>query len=185
MRSFPGGDRRMIFATCAVLVAAGLATAQPPQRIDSLEGLWQGYDAEWGHVSRQLIALAETIPADKYSWRPAAGVRSVSEVIMHAAIANFSLLSVTGPPMPKDLTSNNMEKTVTAKADVVNWLRRSFEAVKTARANLKPGDFTRRVKIEGRDATADGIYLRIIVHANEHMGQLIAYARMNGIPPPW
>lgn len=42
-----------------------------------------------------------------------------------------------------------------------------------------------KVTIEGRDATVDGVYLRILVHANEHMGQLVAYARMNGIVPPW
>jgi len=87
--------------------------------------------------------------------------------------------------MPADMTSPDMEKTVTAKADVVNWLKRSLEAVKTAHAGAKPADLARRVKVEGRDATVDGMYLRIIVHANEHMGQLVAYARMNGIVPPW
>jgi len=106
-------------------------------------------------------------------------------VIMHVAISNFFLLSVTGPPMPNDLTSNQLEKSVTRKTDVVSWLRRSLEAVKMGRARLKPGELARGVKIEGRDATVDGLYLRIIVHANEHMGQLIAYARVNGIAPPW
>jgi len=150
-----------------------------------LEGVWEGYDGEWGHVSRQLIALAEAIPADKYSWRPGTGVRSVSEVYMHIAIANFYLLSVTGPKMPADLKSGDMEKTVTAKADVIDWLKRSLDAVKTARAQLKPGDLERKVKIGGKVTTVDAMYLRIIIHDNEHMGQLVAYARMNGIVPPW
>ena len=136
-------------------------------------------------MSRQLVALAEAIPAEKFAWRPAPGVRSTSEVIMHAAMANFYLLSITGPKMPPDLTSQDLEKTVTAKADVIAWLKRSLDAVKTAHAGLKPGDLQRKVKVNGRDATVDGMYLRIIVHANEHMGQLIAYARMNGIVPPW
>ena len=149
-----------------------------------MEGLWEGYDGEWGHVSRQLISLADAIPADKYAWRPAPGVRSVSEVFMHIAIANFWLLSVTGPKMPSDLTQG-MEKSVTAKADVISWLKRSLDAVKTARAQLKPGDLQRKVKVEGKEVTVDGMYLRIIIHDNEHMGQLIAYARMNGIVPPW
>jgi hypothetical protein len=74
---------------------------------------------------------------------------------------------------------------VTAKADVIAWLKRSLDAIKSARANLKPSDFSREVKVNGTDATVDGMYLRIIVHANEHMGQLIAYARFNGIVPPW
>ncbi len=149
------------------------------------EGIWQGYAGEWAHVSRQLIDLAQAIPADKYSWRPAPGVRSVSEVLMHIAIANFALLSVTSPKMPADITSDDMEKTVTSKAEVIQILKRSLEAVKTAHAQLKPGDLERKVKIEGRTASVDGMYLRIIIHDNEHMGQLIAYARMNGIVPPW
>jgi len=154
-------------------------------QVDPLEGVWQGYDGEWLHVSRQLIALAEAIPPDKFTWRPGSGVRSTSEVIMHIAIANFGLLNFTGPKMPADLKSPDMEKTVTAKAEVIDWLKRSLEAVKIAHARLKPADFQRTVKVNDRDATVDGMYLRIIVHANEHMGQLVAYARVNGIVPPW
>lgn len=148
------------------------------------EGLWQGYDGEWGHVSRQLIALAEATPADKFAWRPAPGVRSTSEVYMHVALANFFLLSVTGPKMPPEI-KREMEKTVTSKEEVISWLKRSQEAVRAARAALKPGDLEKPVKIAGRDAKVDGMYLRIIVHANEHMGQLIAYARMSGVKIPW
>ncbi|HTG29407.1 MAG TPA: DinB family protein [Methylomirabilota bacterium] len=137
-------------------LSAAASPAQAP------EGIWKGYDGEWLHVSQQLIALAEATPADKYSWRPAPGVRSTSEVYMHIAIANFYLLSVTGPKMPVDLN-----------------------AVKTAHLAETPEDLKRAVKIYDRDATVDGMYLRIIVHANEHMGQLIAYARMTGVVPPW
>jgi uncharacterized damage-inducible protein DinB len=153
------------------------------------EGLWEGYDGEWGHVSRQLIALAEATPADKFAWRPAPGVRSTSEVYMHIALANFYLLSVTGPPMPSDIKPNStaeaVEKSLTSKADVIAFLKRSLDAVKTARAQLKPGDLQRKVRIANKDATVDGMYLRILVHDNEHMGQLIAYARMTGVIPPW
>ena len=165
---------------CAVLGCIALRAD-----VDPLEGLWQGYDGEWGHVSRQLVALAEAIPADKYAWRPAPGVRSVSEVLMHVAIANFWLLSVTGPPLPADLKPDNIEKTVTAKPEVIAWLKRSLDAVKTAHATVKPSDLQRKVRVANRDATVDGMYLRIIIHDNEHMGQLVAYARMNGIVPPW
>jgi uncharacterized damage-inducible protein DinB len=175
--------KSLLLAT--IFAAFITAPALDAQRVDPLEGLWQGYDAEWGHVSRQLLALAQTVPAEKYAWRPAPGVRSTSEVFMHIAIANFYLLSLTGPKMPAELSSIAMEKTVTAKPDVIGWLERSLDAVKTAHLNLKPGDLQRKVKVQGVDATVDGMYLRIIVHANEHMGQLIAYARVNGIVPPW
>jgi uncharacterized damage-inducible protein DinB len=148
------------------------------------EGIWQGYDGEWKHVTSQLIALAEATPADKFTWRPAAGVRSTSEVYMHIVIANFWLLSITGPKMPADLTEE-AEKKITSKAEVISWLKRSLEAVKNAHAGIKPADLQRKVHVADRDATVDGMYLRIIIHANEHMGQLIAYARMSGVVPPW
>ena len=165
----------LLFITLSA--AASLAQAPP-------EGIWKGYDGEWLHVSQQLIALAEATPAEKFSWRPAPGVRSTSEVYMHVAIANFYLLSVTGPKMPAGLDIK-MEKTVTAKPEVIAWLKKSLEAVKTAHLAEKPENLKRSVKIYDRDATVDGMYLRIIVHANEHMGQLIAYARMTGVVPPW
>jgi uncharacterized damage-inducible protein DinB len=151
---------------------------------DSLDGLWQGYDGEWRHVSNQLVALAEATPAEKFAWRTAPGVRSTSEVYMHIVMANFWLLSVTGPKLPADL-KEDAEKTVTSKPEVIAWLKRSLDAVKQAHLAADSKDMSRKVKIEGRDATVDGMYLRIIVHANEHMGQLVAYARMTGVVPPW
>jgi uncharacterized damage-inducible protein DinB len=167
------------FIALVLLLRARPAFAQNPP-----EGIWQGYDGEWKHVSKQLIDLAEATPADKFSWRPAPGVRSTSEVYMHIAVANFYLLSITGPKMPPEIKLE-MEKSVTAKADVISWLKRSLDAVKEAHATVTPTDLQRKVHIADRDATVDGMYLRIIVHANEHMGQLIAYARMSGITPPW
>ncbi len=164
-------------------LGAAAALAQAPALAP--EGLWQGYDGEWEHVSQQLIALAEATPAEKFSWRPAAGVRSTGEVYMHIAVSNFYLLSVTGPKMPAELDDDDVDKKITSKPEIIAWLKRSLDAVKVAHAAAKPNDLKRKVKIFDRDATTDGIYLRIIVHANEHMGQLIAYARMTGVVPPW
>jgi uncharacterized damage-inducible protein DinB len=129
--------------------------------------------------------MADAIPADKYSWRPQTGVRSVSELLMHIAQSNYYLLSVTGPRMPPELASNDVEKKIVSKPEVLAYLRRSLDAVNTARAQLKPGDLQHQVKIFGETVTVDGMYLRILCHDNEHMGQLIAYARINGIVPPW
>jgi len=99
------------------------------------------------------------------------------------AIANFGLLSFAGPKMPEDL-KNDMEKTVTSKAEVISWLKRSLIAVKEAQLAVKPGDLQRQVQIHGVDTDVEAIYLRILVHANEHMGQLVGYARITGVAPP-
>ena len=176
-----------MFATALVfmfLTAPSLFPQRPP------EGIWEGYDGEWKHVSQQLVALAEATPPEKFAWRPAPGVRSTSEVYMHIALANFYLLSVTGPKLPDKLKREeapgfDFEKSVTAKPQVISWLKRSLDAVKEAHLAETPKDLERKVHIADRDATVDGMYLRIIVHANEHMGQLVAYARMTGVAPPW
>jgi len=150
-----------------LFLASGYSTIAQNQKLP--EGIWEGYDGEWLHVSQQLVALAEATPEEKFSWRPAPGVRSTSEVYMHIALANLYLLSVTGPKMPTDL-KEDAEKSVTSKAEVIRWLKRSLEAVKQAHRNETAKDLQHKVHIADRDATVDGIYLRIIVHANEHMG---------------
>jgi uncharacterized damage-inducible protein DinB len=177
--------RKLILAAMVVGFMALSGTSEVrAQTPDPYDGLWQGYDGEWRHVSKQLIDLAEATPEDRFAWRPAPGLRSTSEVYMHIATANFYLLSVTGPKYPDDM-NEGIETSVTSKAEVIKWLKRSLEAVKQAHLAVKPADLQRKVRVNGRDSTVDGMYLRIIVHANEHMGQLVAYARMTGVKPPW
>jgi uncharacterized damage-inducible protein DinB len=145
--------------------------------------LGQGWLPEFTLTSRQLLQLAEAIPEDKYGWRPGPGVRSISEVYMHIAIGNLWLLEQAGVKSPElAKLPKDPEKSVTAKADVIRWLRTSQDAVKTA---YQSADRQKHVKFFDKDATADGVFLRLLVHNNEHMGQSIAYARMNGIVPPW
>ncbi len=161
-----------------LLVSASVSFAQEEPN------LFQGYVGEWNHVSEQLVALAEATPAEKFTWRPASGVRSTSEVYMHIVRANFLMLDAIGTKMPTDF-KDGMQTSVTSKADVIRWLKRSLEAVKEARAAETPADMQRKTKIFDIDTTVDNIFLRIIVHNNEHMGQLVAYARMTGVVPPW
>src|ERR1700757_4794720 len=134
LRNSQGETKMKKFLLLLCLAATPLLAQQKAP-----EGIWEGYDGEWKHVSSQLIALAEATPADKFAWRPAAGVRSTSEVYMHIAIANFGLLAFTGPKAPADL-KNDLEKTVTSKADVISWLKRSLEAVKQAHLAVTPQD---------------------------------------------
>lgn len=166
-----------------MLIAVSAAVPIVAQRIP--EGLGRGWSGEFELAARQLIALAEATPAEKFSFRPAPGVRSTAEVYMHVAVGNYILLSRAGakpgeywPPKIEP----DAEKKVTAKADVVKWLKDSLAAVRAAHGVV---DETRTVKFFGADVPAANVMLRILVHCHEHMGQAIAYARMSGVVPPW
>src|SRR5258708_27009862 len=93
----------------------------------------QGWMPEFNHAASQLDALAEATPAEKFSWRPAPGVRSVSEVYMHIAIGNYFLLGQAGVKLPPEIASKakpESEKTVTEKADVIKFLKESQDLVR-------------------------------------------------------
>src|SRR5262249_44695326 len=114
---------RLVMFVGMLLVLALVARAQQVP-----EGIGQGWVGEFGHSSRQLVQLAEATAADKFSWRPGPGVRSVSEVYMHLALANFFLLNQAGVKTSVDLAKlgKDPEKSLTAKADVIAFLQKSF-----------------------------------------------------------
>ena len=160
------------------------------------------YLGELEYTSKNVIALAQAMPAEKYGWRPGVGVRSVSEVYMHIAAGSFLLLDLIGQKAPEDLYGKaeasgrerlmallkrnaELEKTVTEKQRVVALLERSLAAAREAFERASAADLDKRADFFGRETTARGVYLRLLVHVNEHMGQSVAYARVNGIVPPW
>lgn len=155
---------------------ASLAVAQ-----DSMSDAGAGWTPEFKMAGRQLVSLAEAIPAEKFEWRPAPGVRSVSELLMHTASGNYFFLRSMGVKAGEDMPKNP-EKTVVKKAEVLQWLKASFEAVEQSAPKI---DKQKVVKFLNHDATCEGVLLRALSHANEHLGQLIAYARINGVAPPW
>ena len=155
------------------LLAAGALTAQSPA------GLGTGYLGELEHIGRQMVQLAEAVPEEKYSWRPAPGVMSVAEVYLHVYTGSFGLLSQAGHKQPADMVMK--PKT---KAEIIAELKRSLAAVKLSYEGSSPKELQRPVKLFG-ETKVESIYLRILAHLSEHMGQSIAYARMNGIVPPW
>ncbi|MBY0505952.1 MAG: DinB family protein [Bryobacteraceae bacterium] len=144
-------------------------------------GLGRGYLGELEHTGRQVLQLAEAVPEAKYSWRPAPGVMSVAEVYTHIYEGNFFLLSQAGHPVPKE-----MQTKTTSKAEIIARLKRSLAEVKQKYEATSPAEMQRPVKFLGTvDSKVENLYLRILAHISEHMGQSIAYARMNGVVPPW
>ena len=168
----------------ALPVFAAQNTARPAARAQAAPqptGFKAEFFANLDDVEDKIMHLAESVPADKYGWRPASDVRSISEVFMHIAGSNYFLATFVGADSPK--LNGDLEKSVTRKADVIAELRRSFEHLRNVVNTTS--DLERSVKMFGNQTTRRGVLVTILSHLHEHLGQSIAYARMNGVIPPW
>ncbi|HYU47182.1 MAG TPA: DinB family protein [Terriglobales bacterium] len=129
--------------------------------------------------------LAEAIPAEKYTWRPAPDVRSVAEVFLHVSAANFNLYKLVGTPPPPGIDLKGLEKSTTDKTKVIATLKDSFAHARKAITAMPDANLDKSLDWFGGKNTQRGILLFITRHAAEHLGQSIAYARVIGVVPPW
>ena len=142
-------------------------------------------------MAPKVIALAKAVPEEKYAWRPGAGVRSVGEVFLHIVYANQLLLNIgTATPTPealqKQIADNEKnEKQPVTKEKLVAMLTESFAVVKKALEDARAQGLNREADFFGAKTTRRAVLAFLDVHIAEHLGQAIAYARMNGITPPW
>jgi hypothetical protein len=136
-------------------------------------------------AEEKLIMLAEATPEAKYSFRPSKDVRTSGEVFMHVAAANYGLPSFWGVTPPAGFEFATYEKSITKKADIQKALKESFAHMEQALMSASDADFERAVEFFGMKTTVRGGYMLLLSHAHEHLGQSIAYARMNDIVPPW
>lgn len=138
------------------------------------------------YVSGQVMQLAHAIPPDKYSWAPQAGVRTVAEVCGHIISTNYYFASKLGAKIPEGINVETIEKDLKTKDAITAELKRSYEIMIATIKNTKDASLATKVEFffpgEFTNMTAILISLG---HSNEHLGQLIAYARTNGIIPPW
>jgi uncharacterized damage-inducible protein DinB len=173
------GDRSLAQAQGSGPTTAATAAAVPKS------GVQAEFLNELKIQEDKFIALAQAIPADKYTWRPAEGVRSISEVFMHVAAANYNLTKVLGVPPPAGFKVQGYDKSTTEKAKVIEALKGAFDHMRQAVLNMPDSDVEKQVDWFGAKSTYRGVMLFIIRHNAEHLGQSIAYARMIGIVPPW
>jgi len=182
---------KRIFAAFCFFVLTGAAarvTAQVNPYKDGTPGI-TGYRSE---VLAEVIIqedkftrLADAIPAEKYSWRPAPDVRSFAEIFLHVSAANYNVYKLVGTPPPAGLDIKTLEKSTTDKAKVIATLRDSFAHAKQAITSMPDADLDKSLDWFGGKNTERGILLFIVRHAAEHLGQSIAYARFISIVPPW
>jgi uncharacterized damage-inducible protein DinB len=133
----------------------------------------------------KFARLAEAIPAEKYTWRPAPDVRSIAEVLLHVSAANYNLPQLIGAAPPPGVDVKNLEKSTTDKAKVIATLKDSFAHEREAIMKMPDADLDKSMDWFGGKNTERGILLFMTRHTAEHLGQLIAYARSVGVVPPW
>lgn len=149
----------------------------------------QEYMGQIEFVKSRIIQMAEAFPQEKYSWSPAEGVRSVSEVYRHVALAHYNLLKKTGfeqyagIDLSKDRES--WVKVTNSKAGTIASLNKSFDAVTEMVKHATQEDLDKMIQAFGMEFSARNFMITILNHTHQHLGQSIAYARMNGIVPPW
>jgi len=141
--------------------------------------------ADWSTVSGKLVSLGEAIPEDKYSWAPSDEVRSVAEVLIHVSGPNIALTgSLLGDKAPADNPLKALGDKP-SKEQILDALRQSIDRVTQALDGMTAADLGKSYKAFGRDMSGMRVVMILITHAHEHLGQLIAYARSNGVVPPW
>ncbi len=177
----------VLLLVCTSTLLAGPRGQQAPATANVPAPPKSGFRAEFLHdldeVQKKILSLADAMPAEKYNWRPAPGVRSVSEVYMHIAGGNYFLATFMGMKMPSYDTTK-LEK-ITDKPRVLEELRRSFDHVRTAALVATDADLEKSIKMFGNDTTERAAFISALNHLHEHLGQSIAYARVNGVVPPW
>ena len=176
-----------------VLVLMGLMV-RPPMEVSAQDkpaaaAPNPGYRAEFleelAYYEQRFTRLAEAMPAEKYAWRPGEGVRSVGEVYTHIVMANYAVAKTLGTAFPDGLDPKAISASSTDKPKVLQALKDSFAHLRGAVLTLADGDADKPQKMFNRQTTLRGALMMVDRHWGEHLGQSIAYARINGVVPPW
>src|SRR5580704_15308868 len=136
-------------------------------------------------VQKKFVDLANALPDDKLTWRPSADSRSFAEVFLHVAGERYQILALMGTEPPAGFDGKTFEKSTTDKAQIVAELNKSWDFTQKAINGMSNADFARLLPKLGPQANAGDVIYILVSDAHEHLGQSVAYARENGIVPPW
>jgi uncharacterized damage-inducible protein DinB len=176
--------KKVLFVS-AILLLTTISFAEQPVIVQEFLGQ---VDFMRGRVTQ----LAEAMPQSTYEWRPMDGVRSVSEVYLHVAFGNYICVTVSGGTVPEEVgfvmdfsKETEWDTQTTDKAAIMEKMNKSFDILKERIAALTEEDLNREVEVFGMKTSTRNFIISMIAHCHEHLGQSIAYARMNGVTPPW
>ena len=136
-------------------------------------------------VNKKCVELALALPSDKLTWRPSPGTRSFAEVFLHVAGERYGILSMMGATPPARFKAGEFEKSTTERDRVVDELNQSWDFANKAISSMSNADFAKLLPKLGPGANEGDVVYMLVADAHEHLGQLIAYTRQNGIVPPW
>jgi uncharacterized damage-inducible protein DinB len=173
-------------ASAANASAASPASMAPADKTTPTYDMKAQAALDLQQLQERFVSLAQAIPADKYTWRPSEGVRSISEMFLHVSGANYGIPTmVTGVAPAAGYQKDGFEKSTTDKAKIIEQLNKSFAYAIAVVQGMSNADFARPEKKLGPEANSGDVVYLLVTHAHEHLGQAIADARMNGIVPPW
>lgn len=136
-------------------------------------------------VQKKFVDLAQALPNDKMTWRPSPDARSFAEVFLHVSAERYGILSLMGAKPPESFTAHGFEKSTTDKDRIIAELNRSWEFAEKSIQGMSNTDFAKLLPKLGPQANAGDVVYILVSDAHEHLGQLIAYSRQNGVTPPW
>ena len=146
---------------------------------------------ELAFCERRFLLLAEAMPAEKYSWRPAQGMRSVGGLFAHVVIANYNaVVALDQEQDPQSGPQSSLQpETILAIAEdkpkIMEALKNSFGYLRARILNLSDGDGDKAQRMFNRQTTLRGALMIIDRHLGQHLGQATTYALINGVVPPW
>jgi len=132
----------------------------------------------------QVIQLAEAFSEDQYNWRPSEGVNSVGEALLHVATANYFLASKMGFATPAEIDVMALGQ-IKGKENIIAAIKASNEFILEKIDMVPDSELNEEVDFGFMKMNKLGGLLVMMEHNGEHKGQLIAYARSNGVVPPW
>jgi uncharacterized damage-inducible protein DinB len=148
---------------------------------------------ELSFCEQRFILIAEAMPADKYSWRPAQGMRSLGGLFAHVVITNYKAIealdegqsSQLGPHSSIQPELETILATAEDKPKIVQALKDSFAQLRIRVLKLSDADGDKPQALLNRQTTVRGALMIIDRHLGQHLGQAITYVLMNGVVPPW
>ena len=141
-------------------------------------------------LESEIMQLAKAVPEEKYGWTPGPGVRTFQQVFLHIAYGNHLILNIAQGAEPDDIKkiideNGKIEQGPVSKDKVIAALTQTFAEIHKYLDDVRAPQLTRDMEFFGQKTTRRGILVWLDTHMGEHLGQAIAYARMNGIVPPW